>query len=115
MVVRSSTGSPVVVLEIVGTAGFAVSGAMAGTRQSMDIFAVAVLGVIVVTGGGTLRDLLLTEPITWLRHWWPIAVAAGTALSTIPIALRLGPDVDSRRTVLIADALASPYSRVSAV
>jgi uncharacterized membrane protein YeiH len=95
----------VIVLEIVGTAGFAVSGAMAATRERMDVFAVAVLGVLVATGGGTLRDVVLSEQVTWLRHWWPIAVAAGTALGTIPIALRLGSDVDSRRAVLIADAL----------
>jgi uncharacterized membrane protein YeiH len=43
--------------------------------------------------------------VSWLRHWWPIPLAAGTAVATIPITLRLGPDVDSRRTVLTADAL----------
>ena len=105
MVVLSATGSPVTVLEVIGTIGFAVSGAIAATRQRIDLFGVAVLGVIVAIGGGTLRDLLLSEPVSWLRHWWPIALAAGTAVATIPIALRLGPDVDSRRTVLIADAL----------
>ena len=105
MVVLSATGPPVTVLEAVGTIGFAVSGAMAATRQRMDVFGVAVLGVIAAIGGGTLRDLLLSEPVSWLRHSWPIPLAAGTALATIPIALHLGPDVDSRRTVLTADAL----------
>jgi len=105
MVVQPATGSPVTILEVIGTIGFAVSGAMAATRQRMDLFGVAVLGVIAAIGGGTLRDILLSEPVSWLRHWWPIALAAGTALATIPIALRLGPDVDSRWTVLVADAL----------
>jgi uncharacterized membrane protein YeiH len=104
MAVLSATGSPVTVLEVIGTIGFAVSGAMAATRQRMDVFGVAVLGVIASIGGATLRDLLLSEPVSWLRHWWPIPLGAGTAVATIPIALRLGPDVDSRRTVLIADA-----------
>jgi uncharacterized membrane protein YeiH len=105
MVVLSATGSPVTVLDVIGTLGFAVSGAMAATRHRIDVFGVAVLGVIAATGGGTLRDLLLAQPVSWLRHRWPIALAAGTALATIPIALRLGSDVDSRRTVLIAHAL----------
>jgi len=105
MVALSDTGPPVTVLEVIGTIGFAVSGAMAAIRQRMDVFGVAVLGVIVAIGGGTLRDLLLSEPVSWLRHCWPIAVAAGTAVATIPIALRVGPDVDSRRTALAADAL----------
>jgi len=105
MVVLPATGSPVTVLEAIGTIGFAVSGAMAATRRRMDVFGVVVLGVIAAIGGGTLGDLLLSEPVSWLRHWWPIALAAGTALVTIPIALRLGPDVDSQWTVLMADAL----------
>jgi uncharacterized membrane protein YeiH len=105
MFVPSAAGSPVTGLEVIGTIGFAVSGAMAATRHRMDIFGVTVLGVLAAISGGTLRDLLLSEPVSWLRHWWPIALAAGTAVATIPIALRLGPDVDSRRTVLMADAL----------
>jgi uncharacterized membrane protein YeiH len=71
----------------------------------MDVLGVAVLGVIAAIAGATVRDLLLSEPVSWLRHWWPIALAAGTAVATIPVALRLGPDVDSRRTVLMADAV----------
>lgn len=105
MLVPSPAGSPVIGLEIIGTIGFAVSGAMAATRRRMDVFGVTVLGVLAAVSGGTLRDLLLSEPVSWLRHWWPIALAAGTAVATIPIALRLRPDVDSRRTVLMADAL----------
>jgi uncharacterized membrane protein YeiH len=49
---------------------------MAATRQRMDVFGVAVLGVIAATGGATLRDLLLSAPVSWLRHRWPIALAA---------------------------------------
>lgn len=50
-------------LDLVGTAAFAASGAWAGIRRDMDLFGVAVLGLVTATGGGTLRDVLLgTRP-----------------------------------------------------
>lgn len=51
MAILSATGSPVTVFEAIGTIGFAVSGAMTTTRQRMDVFGVAVLGVIAAISG----------------------------------------------------------------
>ncbi|HEY6839384.1 MAG TPA: trimeric intracellular cation channel family protein [Geobacteraceae bacterium] len=48
-------------LDLLGTAAFAASGALAGTRRNMDLFGVLVLGMVTATGGGTLRDLLLGD------------------------------------------------------
>lgn len=52
-------------LDLVGTAAFAASGALAGIRRQMDLFGVLVLGVVTATGGGTLRDLLLGDHPTF--------------------------------------------------
>lgn len=49
-------------LDLLGTAAFAASGALAGIRRGMDVFGVLVLGLVTATGGGTLRDLLLGSP-----------------------------------------------------
>jgi len=49
------------ILDLIGTAAFAASGALAGIRRKMDIFGVVVLGVVTATGGGTLRDILLGD------------------------------------------------------
>ena len=46
-------------MELVGTAAFAVSGAMTGLRKGMDLMGVVILGLITAVGGGVLRDLLL--------------------------------------------------------
>jgi uncharacterized membrane protein YeiH len=46
------------ILDLIGTAAFAASGAWAGVRRQMDLFGVLVLGVVTAVGGGTLRDLL---------------------------------------------------------
>jgi len=48
-------------LDLLGTAAFAASGALAGIRRDMDILGVLVLGLVTATGGGTLRDLLLGD------------------------------------------------------
>ncbi len=49
------------ILDLVGTAAFAASGAWAGIRREMDLLGVLVLGLVTATGGGTLRDVLLGD------------------------------------------------------
>lgn len=55
-------------LDIVGTAAFAVSGALAAIRREMDLFGVVVLGTVTAIGGGTLRDIILgaTPPFSFV-------------------------------------------------
>jgi uncharacterized membrane protein YeiH len=48
-------------LDMIGTAAFAASGAWLGVRRHMDLFGVMVLGLVTAVGGGTLRDLLLGD------------------------------------------------------
>jgi len=48
-------------LDLLGTAAFAASGALAAIRREMDLFGVLMLGLVTATGGGTLRDLLLGD------------------------------------------------------
>jgi len=48
-------------LDLLGTASFAVSGALAGVHRRMDLLGVVILGMVTATGGGTLRDLLLGD------------------------------------------------------
>ena len=46
---------------------FAVSGALAAGRYKMDPIGFMVLGTVTAIGGGTLRDLLLEQPVSWVR------------------------------------------------
>ncbi len=48
-------------LDLLGTASFAVSGALAGVQRRMDLLGVVILGLVTATGGGTLRDILLGD------------------------------------------------------
>jgi uncharacterized membrane protein YeiH len=59
-------GEPYLVLEYIGTAAYAVSGATVAVRAGMDWLGAAVLAVVAAVGGGTLRDLLLGRlPVGW--------------------------------------------------
>ncbi len=48
-------------LDLLGTAAFAASGALAAIKREMDLFGVLMLGLVTACGGGTLRDLLLGD------------------------------------------------------
>lgn len=55
-------------LEILGTAVFAITGALKAVKHELDILGILVLASITGTGGGILRDLILgdTPPASFL-------------------------------------------------
>lgn len=76
----------ILILEIIGTISFAISGAMTGLRKKMDIFGVMILGLTTATGGGILRDVILgiTPPQTFCNPIYALLALAVAALSFIP-------------------------------
>ena len=54
-------GNTMFVLELIGAAAFAISGAMAAIKRKADIFGVVFLGVITALGGGVIRDVLIGQ------------------------------------------------------
>lgn len=95
--------SVIYLLDLIGVAVFAVSGALAAGRAGLDIFGVVVLAAVTAIGGGTLRDLLLHRtPIFWIRDARYLWVILAAALLTFALA-RLMPSTG--RALLIADAL----------
>ena len=68
-------------LEMVGTAAFAISGALAASRKNMDIFGFCFLALMPAVGGGTLRDLILDRtPVFWVADNRYVIVALATAV-----------------------------------
>ena len=63
--------------EILGTASFAVSGAMTGIRKNMDMIGVLILGIVTATGGGVIRDLVLgnTPPDAFVHPIYAVVAA----------------------------------------
>ena len=47
------------VLDMIGTVAFALSGAMTAIKKKMDILGVMILGMVTAVGGGMMRDIIL--------------------------------------------------------
>ena len=79
------------VVEIIGTVAFAVSGAMVGLRKGMDIFGVCILGLVTAVGGGVIRDLVLgnTPPATFQSPVYALVAVAVSLIVFLPFVRRL--------------------------
>ncbi|MGV0743168.1 trimeric intracellular cation channel family protein [Mycolicibacterium sp. XJ870] len=99
------------VLNYLGIAVFASSGAMVAIRKGFDLFGIAALGVMTGVGGGVVRDLFLgIHPPTSIQQWHNITVALiATAVATLiaRIFVRL------RRIVLSLDAVGMGFFATS--
>jgi len=90
-------------LDLLGVAVFAVSGALASGRKRLDLIGVIVLGLVTAVGGGTIRDVLLDRhPIFWLSDSRYVLVIVASALATVAYARWRPPPA---ATLLYADAL----------
>ncbi|MEP1470977.1 MAG: trimeric intracellular cation channel family protein [Halieaceae bacterium] len=92
-----------ITVDLIATAVFAISGALAAAQQKNDILGFILFGTITGIGGGTLRDVLLNaNPVFWLeqtRYLW-ICVLASVA------TWFLAPQLTSLHKVLLwADAI----------
>lgn len=71
------------VLELIGTCAFAVSGAVLGITKRFDIFGVIFSAIITSLGGGTVRDVLMGNlPPAMFRNYIYLIFALVTALLT---------------------------------
>ena len=76
-----------IVLEVLGTIAFAVSGAMVALQRRLDGFGVLFLGLTTALGGGCLRDVLLGRiPSAMFSHPLYAVVALATALTVFLLA-----------------------------
>lgn len=84
---NTSIGSFLVILDLIGTFAFALSGATAGIKYRLDLFGVLVLSFAAATAGGLMRDLVIgaTPPTAFsdLRYL-AIAVLAGIIMFILP-------------------------------
>ena len=91
------------VLQLLGVAVFAASGALAAGRKNMDLLGVVVVAIVTAVGGGTIRDVLLERhPVFWIADPTHLVVSIVAAGVTLVYAHFQRPPTHS---LAIADAL----------
>jgi len=68
------------VLDLVGTAVFALTGALLAARLKQTFVTMSFFALVTGVGGGSLRDLLIGAPVFWVRDPWVAPVCLGVAL-----------------------------------
>ncbi|ADY28040.1 MULTISPECIES: trimeric intracellular cation channel family protein [Cellulophaga] len=85
------------VIDILGTIAFAISGVLVAMDKKLDPFGVFIVAFVTAVGGGTLRDLLLgNTPVTWLLQ--PIYIY--TILITVVLSILFRKQLKYLRTSL---------------
>jgi uncharacterized membrane protein YeiH len=89
-------------LDLIGTFVFALSGAMAGVKQKLDIFGVLVLSFAAANTGGIIRDLLIgAVPPSAISDWHYLGVSLLAGLVTFYFASAIS---HRRNPILLFDA-----------
>lgn len=67
-------------LDLLGTAVFALTGALLAARLRQTFVTMAFFALITGVGGGSVRDLLIGVPVFWVRDPWVAPVCLTVAL-----------------------------------
>ena len=68
------------VLDLLGTAVFALTGALLAAQMRQTFVTMAFFALITGVGGGSVRDLLIGAPVFWVRDPWVAPVCLAVAL-----------------------------------
>jgi uncharacterized membrane protein YeiH len=91
----------ILVLNLVGTFVFGISGGLAAVRAKLDLFGVVVLSGVVGLAGGITRDLLIGVPPATFRDWRYLAAVGAAGL----LCYYGAPALERiKRSVLVFDA-----------
>lgn len=69
------------ILEIVGTVAFSVSGALVSIKAKLDLFGVILLGCMTAFGGGIMRDVIIgVIPPTIFSRYYMVLIAIAVSI-----------------------------------
>lgn len=56
----------ILLIDILGTIAFAISGVLTALNKRLDPFGILIIAFVAAVGGGTLRDVLINAPVAWM-------------------------------------------------
>ena len=68
------------VLDLLGLAVFALTGALLAAKEKQTFVTMAFFALVTGVGGGTVRDLLIDAPVFWMGDPWAAAICFATAI-----------------------------------
>lgn len=101
--------SYIVLMEILGTISFSISGVITGMKRNLDIFGTVFLGITTAVGGGVIRDIILNQDIPAVFRD-PTYAAIATAVALIFLIPPIRKAITKKKriyelTLLIMDSL----------
>lgn len=78
------------IIDILGTIAFAISGVLTAIKHRMDPFGILIIAFVTAVGGGTLRDLLTATDVTWMRDLIFVYVIFAAAIFAVIFRQKLG-------------------------
>lgn len=91
-----------IIIEILGTIAFAISGIRLAAAKRFDWFGAYVIGLVTAIGGGTLRDVLIKKDVFWMVT--PLYLGV-TGLSLLTVIVFRQTLVRGFRTLFLFDAI----------
>jgi len=78
------------IIDILGTISFSISGVLTAVKKRMDPFGIFIIAFVTAVGGGTLRDVLIDAPVFWMYDLRFVYVIAGASVLAILFRKKLG-------------------------
>jgi uncharacterized membrane protein YeiH len=93
---------PFLIIDILGTIAFAVSGALTAMKKKLDVFGIFIIAFVTSVGGGTLRDVLIGANVAWMRDLTFVYVIIGATILAILFRKKLNY---VRRSLFLFDTI----------
>lgn len=94
------------IIEMIGAVAAAISGIRLAALKRFDWFGAYIVGLVTALGGGTLRDMMLGNPVFWVSSMKMfLSYFIGTALSMAIVIVFSAALVRREKALLVFDAI----------